>query len=94
MFPKFLILLSLTIIGTDCFYYNDTPYLEFIKSDDHFLHYYHPWFNKTVDFLKILSNFDQLTQQCKASLRRWTTALEDREAWAIKCNYLFIFINL
>ena len=87
MFSKFLILLSLTVISTNCFYYNDTPYLEFIKSDQHFLHYYNPWFNQTVQLLEILSNSNQISRQCKISLRRWTTALKDNEAWAIKCNF-------
>ena len=89
MFSKFLILLSLSVIGTNCTYYNDTPYLELIKSDDHFLHYYNPWFNQTVKFLEILSNSNQLSPQCKLSLRRWNIGIVDKEAWAIKCNFYF-----
>ena len=95
MFSKFLILLSLSVIGVNCLYYNDTPYLELMKNDDHFLHYYNPWFNQTVKFLEILSSSNQLNQQCKLSLKRWIIGIETREAWAIKCKFLeFIFVNL
>lgn len=81
-------LLSLLILFVDVsqgIYYNDTPFLDHIKSDDvYFQSYYEPWYNQTIQFLQTLQASTKISQSCRNSLNRWLTGLDEKEAWAIK----------
>ena len=84
MIFKFLIFFNL-VIYIDCFYYNDTTYLESLKNGNtYFQNYYDPLHSESISFLRTLSNSNELNQQCRASLRRWIVGLEDKEIWALK----------
>lgn len=80
------VLISLSLVGLcSAIYYNDTPFLEQIRSGDvYFQRYYEPWHNESIAFLKSLSVAPEISQPCKGSLRRWLVGLADREEWAIK----------
>lgn len=85
MILNFLFLFVL-ISGTNCFYFNDTPYLEQIKNNENglFQTYYDPFYNQSIALIRTLSNSNELNQKCRNSLKRWSDAIEDKEAWALK----------
>lgn len=82
-------ILILILIGavqiSHCFYYNDTPFIDNMKSNNvHFRNYYHPLFNQTIDFIKLLSKNDEINLDCKVSLERWINGIQMNELWALK----------
>ena len=85
MISKALLSLSLILGVCQCFYYNDTPFLDHIRSGDVFFqNYYDPWYNQTFQFLQTLSVSDEISRPCKSSLKRWLVGLDGKEAWALK----------
>lgn len=72
---------------TTSYFYDDAPYLASINDvhfRDYLQSYYDPWFTQTIKFMSTLSGSRELSTQCKSSLNRWLTGLEEKEAWAIK----------
>lgn len=86
MFAKLLLTacLLVNLLSVNCLYYNDTPYLEYLKQDDvYFQSYYDPWHNESIRFLNSLSVSNELRPQCRASLRAWITGIVEKQPWAL-----------
>lgn len=83
MLVKLLLVVSLAA-GANCLYYNDTPYLEYLKEDDVYFQSYHdPLHNQTVKFLGSLSVSNAIRPQCRQSLKRWMAGILEKEPWAL-----------
>ena len=88
MFLKLLLAASLLaeagILPVNGLYYNDTPYLEYLKQDDaYFQSNYDPWHKQSVQFLNSLSVSNELRPACRASLKLWITGIQQKETWAL-----------
>lgn len=88
MLGKFLIffVLSLEFGPFQClYYYNDPALITNLRNDRHLLDYYNRnLFNKTLGFLRQLSNDNQVNATCRDSVKRWLTGIEKTEPWALK----------
>ena len=79
-----ILIVGTSILSVDGLYYNDTPYLEYLKQDDfYFQSYYHPRHNQSVQFLKSLSVLNEVRPACRTSLKRWITGIQQKDAWAL-----------
>lgn len=85
MIKKLFILLIFVTNGCYCFFYNDTPVIESLKSGNiYFKNYYNPFLNQTTDFLRTLYKNNEINPGCKSSLKRWIDGIEQSEVWALK----------
>lgn len=67
-------------------FYDDSYHLSYLTNDAFALNYYHPFYNQTIDFVKLLIQTKSINQQCRSSLKRLITGIEDRDQWALKCK--------
>lgn len=72
--------------ATSSTYYDDQPHLEYMRSDSHARDYYHPFYDRSIEFARRLTESDQLNPQCRSGLSRLIAGIENNEFWALKCK--------
>lgn len=83
-FKIFSFLIFVSTVNCYDIYYDDQPYLDIIKIDQSFRNYFHPFLNSSIDYIKQLSQTDEINTKCRSSLKRWVTGIESYEKWALR----------
>lgn len=83
----FFILIFSLIDSISSIYFNDEPFLEYMRTDLNARNYYHPFYNQTIEFISKLTELDQINEQCRRSFVKLIDGVEKNELWALKCKY-------